>query len=810
MNLGSAVTSFVGRAPSVEALEDLLASQRLVTLCGPAGVGKTRLACEVARRVPELGDAGGVWLCSLSDARSPEAFLCEVARTLDVPLGSRGLAGQLETALRARGPTLLVLDNFEQLGDDAADIVARWHARLPELWQLVTSRRPLHAPGEAVFEVGPLDAEAGAALFVERARSRRRDFVPDEGLISEIVQRVDGLPLAIELAAAHVGVGLEAIRDTLATAPSTLASRRVGVSPRHRSLEEALAWSWDLLAPREQRALAELSVFAGDFDLEAARAVMSVDALEELLDASLIAASGGRYRVLGVVRDFAARKLEDRTAEARHTAHFVARARAGGCLDEAELLAALERKPAADDAVALARAFDAVVSMRGPLSRRVAVLDAVLAEVRSGELLLLRASAYLDEGRVEESRRDRDEALALAASLGDDRLGGLALDALARQAWHEGRIADARALFERALAVHRDGRTLTSLANALVLLGEQAAARAAYEEALALHRAAGDRRGVVLALGNLADLQHEMGLLELAASACAEAVELARAIGDHANEAAFLTNLGNLSLERGHLDQGRAELELALAGHEAVGNRRWAAIARSFLGRHDELAGHADAAEQRYAHALADHEAVGNPLFEGLVACWLARVLARRGAAADACHLLGRAEVRLAGGPWEDVATVVRSEIAPDEAATRRVAELQAQAPAVLPAELRSALASLTRVAATAPAVVRLATSGRWFELPDHPRVALHTRRALHLVLGALTIARRDNPGAALEAGEVLAAGWPGERVHPTAGAARVYNAVATLRGMGLRWLLLRRDDGYLLDPAAPIELAPE
>ena len=264
-NLVSPLTSFVGRDADLAAIDDLFqGNNRLVTLVGPPGAGKTRLALEYARtRLDELGHpgCGGVWFCDIGEARSEGGVCRAVARALDVGLTSEAIAAEsvsrMAAAIAARGPMLLILDNFEHVARSAADVILPWLQQAAEVELLVTSRVRLAIQGEAMFDVGPLllpppspsgEASLGSdavELLVQRARAVRHDFTPtstDVPLLAELVRRLDGLPLAIELAGARLGIlGPKQLLERLSAAP-------LGVS---RALGETVDGSRYVLEPDE-------------------------------------------------------------------------------------------------------------------------------------------------------------------------------------------------------------------------------------------------------------------------------------------------------------------------------------------------------------------------------------------------------------------------------------------------------------------------------------------------------------------------------------------------------------------------------
>jgi predicted ATPase len=360
-NLPATLTELVGRDAQLSELVELVGEVRLVTLTGPGGVGKTRLSLEVAERMtPVLPD--GAWFVGLSEISEPALVVKQLANALSIQ--ERADEPVLETvvsAVRDR-QLLLVLDNCEHLLDDAAELVQRLIASAPGLRVLATSRAPLGLTGERQWlvptltlpqpDADPLTSPA-VRLFLDRARLVMRDFEPDESELAdcvEICRRVDGLPLAIELAAARVTVLAPGeIADRLGDRIDLLAGSARDLERRQQTMRAAVAWSHDLLSEEERVTFRSLAVFRGGFTLDAARAVVdpdgSVDAVasgvEHLLNQSLLQASSTagsrRFAMLETVRAHATERLEA-SGEAdemlrRHRDHFI-----GFAAEEAKLL----------------------------------------------------------------------------------------------------------------------------------------------------------------------------------------------------------------------------------------------------------------------------------------------------------------------------------------------------------------------------------------------------------------------------------------------------------------------------------------
>ena len=355
-NLPEPISELIGRDLELGEILDLSASHRLVTLSGPGGIGKTRLGFEAARHLlPRFGD--GVWAVELAPLSDPELVPIVVATALGLELTS-GSASPLPVANALRfKQVMLVLDNCEHVIDAAAGMAAALLRANPAARVIATSREPLRAEGEWVYPVPPLAVPAegspdgedplryGAVqLFVERLRAAAPSFSPDEHVLAAIARiccRLDGIPLAIALAAARAAtLGVEAVAARLHNRFRLLSGGRRTAMPRHQTLQATLDWSYDLLTDPERMVLRRLSVFAGGFTLRAARAVAAddqiaasdvVDCLANLVAKSLVSADSGgtglRYRLLETTRAYALEKLAqagefDATAR-RHAGRYL-------------------------------------------------------------------------------------------------------------------------------------------------------------------------------------------------------------------------------------------------------------------------------------------------------------------------------------------------------------------------------------------------------------------------------------------------------------------------------------------------------
>lgn len=646
-NLPAERDAFVGRGAELTSLAARLeGGARVVTVVGPGGTGKTRLVSRFAWM--RLGDwPGGVYFCDLSETRSRDGIFSVVAAALGVGLDDADPAAQIGHALAGRGRCLLILDNFEQIVEHAASTVGAWSGRAAEASFIVTSRERLQIPGEQVFVLEPLPpARDGVELFALRARAQNPAFEigeADRPTVERIVGLLDGLPLAIELAAARSRILspaqlLERLNDRF----RILAGVR-GAAARQATLKAAIDWSWHLLAPWEQDALAQCSIFEGGFTLEAAENVLdlsqypqapaALDIVQALVDKSLLRiwVPGTRSRLdldepyFGMylsIHEFAADKRRgrgmaaERAAQARHGAYFARfgadaqidalRLRDGDlrlaslALDLDNLVAGCRRASDRRDwaiAVPTYRAAWQVIEHRGPASLGVALGEQLLA---AGDLPgALRATvsstlaaALQRVGRTADAERHLRTALGLSRRLPDERGESNALAALALLHQRAGRMDEAREHYDAALAILRrradrgvEGRLLGALGFLHSEQGRNDEALAHYEQALAIHREVGDRAAEGTVLNSLGVLHAEQGRLDEARTCFEQYLALAREAGDRVAEGEVLNNLGCLHQDQGRPAEALAAYEACLPIHREVGNRRFEGYALGDLGR---------------------------------------------------------------------------------------------------------------------------------------------------------------------------------------------------------------------------------
>jgi predicted ATPase/DNA-binding CsgD family transcriptional regulator len=644
-NLPLELSSFVGREREIDEVKGLLESTRLLTLTGAGGCGKTRLALRVAKDlVGEFKD--GVWMAEVASLSSPELVAQAVAQALGVrEQPDRPLDATLVDALRSK-QLLLVLDNCEHLLEATARLVETMLVSCPELRVLSTSREALGIGGEVNrvvpslsvpdprFSPQELEGYESVRLFTERARYRNPSFVlsaRNVRAVAEICRRLDGIPLAIELAAVRVGVlSAEQIASRLDDSLKLLRAGGRSAVPRHRTLGATLDWSYELLSKPEQKLFGRLSMFVGSWTLEAAEAVVAGEGIEQenildllgrLVDKSLVVteesgeeegASFLRYRMLEPVRQYALERLveggEAEEIRRRYAAYFVALAEeAEPKLTTVEQMIWLERLEAdhnnlravlswslgvgePETALRLGAALSRFWFVRGYTNEGLGWLEEALSlSAKGAEPLRARAlngAGHLawSQGDLDRAQALREESLALSRQAGDKREIANALNGLGIVTRRRGNFEAARDLHEEALTVSRElddrwvvAQSIDLLGRAAAFQGDYAAALPRLEEALKMYWKVGESEGIAKSTAVMGMVALGQGDYSTASLHLREAQKILSDLGDQRGIGMMKTTLGDAALNRGERDAAYSLYEEALRDLKYVGDKWWIA-----------------------------------------------------------------------------------------------------------------------------------------------------------------------------------------------------------------------------------------
>jgi predicted ATPase/DNA-binding CsgD family transcriptional regulator len=649
-------TSLVGREAELEVITAALRVSRLVTVTGLGGAGKTRLALEVARR-HAAANAETVRLVGLAPAGSVEGVVAALLAVFGTPVRPSTDPDPLRRVVAAAPARnlLLVLDTCEPALDEIASVVDRLLEERPQLRFLATSREPLRLPGESVLAIDPLPVlpsglrrpSAAVRLFVERARAARHDFAADASTHDAIVtvcRLVDGIPLAIELAAAHVGhLSIEEIGRRLRERPDSLVSRDRTIAARHRTMTAALDWSYELLDPTGQLVLRRLSLFSDGAPVEGIAAVCELppelagDAIAGLVDTHLVLAEqrdgSSHYRLLETVRRYALERLQaaDEVASARrHQAVWLTqRWRVGGA-DRVGSSAGVGGSYELGD-------------LSSTLSWAVSAGEATLAH----RLAAASWAAWEASGRHAEGR----SVLTAVLDCGDrtpDAEASRVRIAVAQLAFLAGDLPAARRDYQRAIDDLRRldagpelAAALQSLAMVLLFEGDDVVARSLASEAIERYEALGDEGGAAFAHTSLAMVEAHGRRADAAEWHFLEAVRRFRRLGLKREAASVLDNLGNLAADLGQPGRAHRFYEGALQLQEQIGDDRGAALSLNCLCLVAQRRGNLDRAWEHATAARQLFHRIGDRAGEAATVNNLANLASERGQAPQAMELYG-------------------------------------------------------------------------------------------------------------------------------------------------------------------------
>lgn len=594
------LTGLIGRAKEADAVIRALYASRLVTLTGTGGVGKTRLSIHVAEQAA-ADYPDGVYFVDLATVPSGSLASQTIASALDIrEEGSRELVNTLIHALRS-SRLLLLLDNCEHLIEEVTGLVARLLSECPHLRVLATSRQPLGITGEVTLRVpslslprADLTTESDLSdildpeiliqyeainLFVERAKAALSSFKltrSNASFVLEICRRLDGIPLALELAAARIRVlSVEQIAERLTDQFKLLTRGSRSALPRQQTLKALIDWSYNLLPADEKRLMGRLSVFAGSWSLEAAETICSgngiepediVEILTELVDKSLVMViddrQGRKYGYLETIRAYARDEAitEDELAAWRHR-HLLYFLNVGEQADQ--------KLREANQAVWLAQLATAHDDLRAALdyANATAGLEALQLRLAAALWRFWTTRGYLREG-------EERLANALARTNPDEMrdVRARALNGAAALAWHQGRLNLARDYINEGLVIDREigepmglSQSLHNLGNLSLSQADYQAARTLYEESLVLRRKLGNPQLIAATLNNLGIIEHAEGNFQPARARHEEALVIARELNDLSGIDSSLIGLGNVARDENDLLSAKNYFKEALA-----------------------------------------------------------------------------------------------------------------------------------------------------------------------------------------------------------------------------------------------------
>lgn len=681
---------FVGRSNEWSQL-DLLWEQgaRLITLLGPGGVGKTRLARQYAQYQREQQRwPGGVWYCDLNFTSSFWEVLETMAQTLQVEIPHtttlHGALSSMGKIIRSHGPSLWVFDHLDQLIKFSHDTLGSWIELAPQASFMATTRQRLRLGSEAVVEMEPLHHDEAIELFADRASSwmSLRLDTEEYHLVSDLVARLDGNPLAIELAASRLHVmSLQELLERLTQRMDVLQQHHPSQAHHHVTFRDTLDWSWQMLEPNEREALAQCSMFENGFTLQAAEEIIRthswpngpsvVNVISSLRDQSLLrlhSSSTGRnlrFTMYNMLRNYAAEKLVEmgrfEEVSRRHAAFYLAWGkeqtqsldREEGAVAYEELLleadnirAIYHRYLQLDTNLALQAHLLLYPTLRtlGGTEEYLQQLhyalklEGVLESKVRLQALQVQAECMRRLGQVQKAQNTLESALAMAYTNNNPNSKGQLLNRLGNFYRQQGHYEQAETMHREALVLSRQNDdiqttsvTLSHLGNVFRLRGRLDEAERLYREALQIHRNNRDKRGEGIVYSQLGNLYRSQGRIEEAIDAFDEALQIQRNLGDRRGESITLSNLGQVKQKQGWLQDAERSYQQAMEIYRTTGDRRGESITLDRIGELQQLRGRYKEASSLHAQALVLYRQLNDRRGEGFCLHNIARIFRLQG-----------------------------------------------------------------------------------------------------------------------------------------------------------------------------------
>ncbi len=678
-NLPIQLTSFIGREKEMKHVKEILKLNRLVTLASSGGSGKTRLALQTAAEVIDEYESG-VWFVDLAAVNDPALLIAAVIEALGIKEESKKTTEETLVDFLKEKEILILLDNCEQLINACADLTERLLSSCPKLKIIATSREALNCKGEKTYRIPPLTMPEpnsnnppeqlvqyeSVRLFIERALVVNPEFRVNNGnapALAEVCSRLDGIPLAIELAAARTKIlSVEKIYERLDDRFSLLTGGKRTALPRQQTLRALIDWSYDLLSEEEKILWCRLSVFSGGWTLEAAEEICSgealnkneiLDLLSQLTEKSVIIydESKERYRMLESIKQYGIEKLSDRYGMfLRHLKYFLElsveaepelrseKAKFRLKMIEADhnnFIAAIDwsvNNENIEKAGLIATALGEFWSTAGHYSTGIRLIKNILQSsgtlTRSLERKLLFWIGVFkwSQGDYEKAKKYSEESLAISKEIGDKKGIVAAMNSLGSIAYYQGDYEQDKKYSEESLVISKEigdkkgiAISMNSLGNIAYYQGDYERARKHYKESLAFSMEIGDNKVIAVSLNNLAYIANYQGDYEQARKYSEDSLVYGKEIGDKNVIAVSMTNLGITTSKQGDYKQARKFFKESLTIRKEIGNKRGIAISLNCLGNVSYSQEDYEQAEIFYKESLATYKAIGDK--SGIVEC---------------------------------------------------------------------------------------------------------------------------------------------------------------------------------------------